>query len=115
MFPHVGSDPLISVAAAPIDKTSFILPSARTIHAVRPSRRGARASDLAQIEKAPQLRGRPCKCYDTVMTRAGEKLYGEWEKRVRRDPPPPFPWLRLVVLVVVLAGVWQIVRSLPGF
>lgn len=44
------------------------------------------------------------------MTRAGEKLYGDWEERIRRDANP-VRWGRLIinamtlVLAMVIGGV----------
>jgi hypothetical protein len=35
------------------------------------------------------------------VTRAGEKLYGDWEKRIRRDARP-VRWGRLIVNAVTL-------------
>ena len=48
------------------------------------------------------------------MTRAGEKLYGDWEERIRRDAKP-IRWGRLIlnavtlVLALVIGGVASVV------
>jgi hypothetical protein len=45
------------------------------------------------------------------MTRAGEKLHGDWEKRI---PPNPDPLVRIVFTLITMVAVSLIVSRILG-
>lgn len=47
------------------------------------------------------------------MTRSGDKLYGDWEKRVRGEPPR-FPWRQAIRAALIVAAIVLLYSSLPG-